>query len=110
VDKYIQMPAYETDDAKAFVEDLLKSLIDPRKRSTLEESEGWATAVPGYQPAFYPFTEGAFQKFCRYYGNQPKYGKPSEIISKIDFLAAEAFLQRKRVIDEDFLVQQGINA
>jgi hypothetical protein len=110
VDKYIQMAAYETGDAEAFVEDLLKNLIDPGKRRALEDSEGWATTVPGYQAGFYPFTEGAFRKFCRYFGQQPKYAKPSEIISKIDFLAAEAFLQQKRLIDEDFLVQQGINA
>jgi hypothetical protein len=110
VDKYIQMPAYETDDAKAFVEDLLKNLIDPQKRRELEDSEGWATAVPGYQPNFYPFTEGAFEKFCRYYGQQPKYAKPSEMIAKIDSLVADAFMQQKRLIDEDFLVQQGINA
>ena len=37
-------------------------------------------------------------------------GKPAEIIPKLDFLAAEAFIQEKRIIDEDFLVQQGINA
>lgn len=110
VDKYIQMAAYETREAEVFVEDLLKNLIDPTRRSALEESEGWLDTVPGYQPAFYPFTEGAFRKFCRYFGEQPKYAKPSEIISKLDFLAAEAFLQGSRLIDENFLVQQGINA
>ena len=66
--------------------------------------------MPGYRPALYPFTEGAFKKFCRYYGEQPKYAKPSEIISKLDYLAAEAFLATKRLMDEDFLVEQGINA
>ena len=39
-----------------------------------------------------------------------KYAKPSEIISKLDFLAAEVFRQGSRLIDENFLVQQGLNA
>lgn len=110
VDKYIQMPAYETADAEAFVIDLLRALVDPTKRAKLEEVEALVNTVPGYRPEFYPFTEKAFRKFCRYFGEQPKIGKPAEIIPKLDFLAAEAFMQGKRVVDEDFLVQQGINA
>lgn len=110
VDKYIQMAAYETADAEAFVEDLLANLIDPAKRSQVETQENWVATLPGYQPQFYPFTEKAFRKFCRYFGEQPKIGKPAEIIPKLDFLAAEAFMQQKRLIDEEFLVDQGINA
>ncbi len=110
VDKYIQMRAYDTTDAEAFVKDLFGNLIDPERRRVLQDAEGWEATVPGYQPALYPFTEGAFQKFCRYYGEQPKYAKPSEIISKLDYLAAEAFLAKKRLMDADFLVEQGINA
>jgi hypothetical protein len=110
VDKYIQMPAYETADAEAFVIDLLKSLVDPAKRAAVEASLDLAATVPGYQPEFFPFSEKAYRKFCRYFGEQPKIGKPAEIIPKLDFLAAEAFIQEKRIIDEDFLVQQGINA
>ena len=104
------MAAYETAEAKAFVADLLGSLIDTAKRTSLEAAEGWATKLPGYQPQFYPFTEKAYRKFCRYFGEQPKIGKPAEIIPKLDFLTAEAFMQQKRLIDEEFLVQQGINA
>jgi len=36
VDKYIQMPAYETADAEAFVTDLLATLVDPNKRTILK--------------------------------------------------------------------------
>jgi hypothetical protein len=110
VDKYIQMAAYETPEAEAFVQDLLKSLVDEAKRVAMEKETGLAGSVPGYQPQLYPFTQKAFHKFCRYFGEQPKIGKPAEIIPKLDYLAAEAFIQRKRTIDEDFLVQQGINA
>jgi hypothetical protein len=110
VDKYIQMPAYETADAEAFVTDLLATLVDPNKRTILEGSEGFETTVPGYRPEFYPFTENAFRKFCRYFGEQPKIGKPAEIIPKLDFLAAEAYMQSERLIDEDFLIHHGINA
>lgn len=110
VDKYIQMPAYETADAEAFVVDLLGALVDPTKRTSLEDTESLKATVPGYRSEFYPFTEKAFHKFCRYFGEQPKIGKPAEIIPKLDFLAAEAYMQSKRVIDEDFLVGQGINA
>lgn len=110
VDKYIQMPAYETKDAEAFVTDLLDNLIDPARRDALEKVEDWQATVPGYQSKYYPFSEKAFQKFCRYFGEQPKIGKPAEIIPKLDHLAAEAFLQEKRLITEDFLIEQGINA
>ncbi len=110
VDKYIQMPAYETADTEAFVRDLLTSLIDARKRQTLEATEQLSTTVPGYTADCYPFTQNAFNKFCRYFGERPKIGKPAEIIPKLDVLAAEAYVQGKRVIDEGFLVQQGINA
>lgn len=110
VDKYIQMPAYETAEAEAFVTDLLATLVNPNKRMILEGSEEFETTVPGYRPEFYPFTEKAFRKFCRYFGEQPKIGKPAEIIPKLDFLAAEAYMQSKRLIDEDFLIHHGINA
>jgi hypothetical protein len=110
VDKYIQLPAYETPDAEAFVQDLLKNLVDDSKRQAMEKETRLAETVPGYQPHLYPFTQKAFHKFCRYFGEQPKIGKPAEIIPKLDYLAAEAFIQRKRTLDEDFLVQQGINA
>jgi len=110
VDKYIQMPAYETADAEAFVVDLLRALVDPEKRAKREEDKALVNTVPGYRPEYYPFTDKAFHKFCRYFGEQPKIGKPAEIIPKLDFLAAEAFMQGKDVVDEDFLVQQGINA
>jgi hypothetical protein len=110
VDKYIQMGAYETPEAEAFVRDLLSNLIDAGKRQAMVEAEGIATQYPGFSPEVYPFSEKAFQKFCRYFGEQPKIGKPAEIIPKLDFLAAEAFIQGKRLIDEDFLVHQGINA
>lgn len=110
MDKYIQMPAYETSEAEAFVKDLLTSLIDSSKRQALEKSEDLAATVPGYAPDCYPFTLKAFHKFCRYFGEQPKIGKPAEIIPKLDVLAADAYILGKRVLDEDFLVQQGINA
>ena len=110
VDKYIQMAAYETPEAEAFVKDLLKSLIDTNKRQALEAGEHLTNTVSGYSSECYPFTQKAFHKFCRYFGEQPKIGKPAEIIPKLNFLAAEAYIQSKRIIDEDFLVQQGINA
>lgn len=110
VDKYIQMAAYDTHDAEAFVVDLFKNLIDPDKRDALEQSENWASTVPGYDAQCYPLTKNAFHKFCRYFGEQPKIGKPAEIIPKLNLLAAEAFTSQKRLIDENFLVDQGINA
>lgn len=110
VDKYIQMAAYETSDAEAFVEDLLSNLIDSSKRDSRAIEEQWEAKVPGYEPKYYPFTKKAFHKFCRYFGEQPKIGKPAEIIPKLDYLAAEAFMQEKHLIDEEFLVQHGINA
>ena len=110
VDKYIQMAAYETADAEAFVKDLLQNLVDPVRRQAAEAQHRWASETPGYRAELFPFTENAFLKFCRYFGEQPKIGKPAEIIPKLDLLAAEAFMQKRRLIDEDFLVQQGINA
>lgn len=110
VDKYIQMPAYETEHAEAFVRDLLHSLIDSGKRSAVESAEELSATAPGYDSDCFPFTQNAFHKFCRYFGEQPKIGKPAEIIPKLDLLAAEAYIQNRRLLDEDFLVQQGINA
>jgi len=110
VDKYIQMAAYETQQAEEFVLDLLKNLIDSEKRSVLESTSDFEATLPGYQPEYYPFTENAFRKFCRYFGEQPKIGKPAEIIPKLEHIAAEAFMQGRRIVDEDFLVHQGINA
>ena len=110
VDKYIQMAAYDTNDAEAFVVDLFKNLIDPNKRDALAQTENWASTVPGYDAQYYPLTKNSFHKFCRYFGEQPKIGKPAEIIPKLNLLAAEAFTNKKRLIDENFLVEQGINA
>ena len=110
VDKYIQMGAYETQDAEAFVRDLLANLIDPARRDMRVEERNLANQCPGFDPVTYPFTSRSFAKFCRYFGEQPKIGKPSEIIPKLNSLADEAFLRGEPLLTEELLVEHGINA
>jgi hypothetical protein len=110
VDKYIQMGAYETQDAEAFVRDLLANLIEPGRRDSRAVELDLANRFPGYDPATYPFTTRSFAKFCRYFGEQPKIGKPSEIIPKLNSLADEAFLREEPLLTEELLVEHGINA
>jgi hypothetical protein len=110
VDKYIQMGAYETQDAEAFVRDLLANLIEPVRRDSRAVELDLANRFPGYDPAIYPFTTPSFAKFCRYFGEQPKIGKPSEIIPKLNSLADEAFLREEPLLTEELLVEHGINA
>ena len=56
MNKYIQMGAYETQDAKAFVRDLLTNLIEPARRDARAAELDLASRHPGFEPDVYPFT------------------------------------------------------
>lgn len=107
-DNYVQMDAFKLPDAKSFVKGLLEKWIDPIKRSALEVSEKLPTTVPDYDPACYPFTAGGFEKYCEFAVVDPRTAKPSEIIARLDNIAAEAYFRDRRMITKDHLIEMGI--
>jgi hypothetical protein len=106
-DNYVHMEAYKAPVASSFIKDLLDKLVDPAIRTALEGSEGLAAAYPDYDPALYPFTSGSFDKFCDWVVVDPRAAKPSEIIAKLNNVAAEAYFKDLRIITKDHLTNMG---
>lgn len=107
-DNYVQMEAFKLPDARSFLRGLLEQWIDPAKRTALENTEQFSKTVPDYDSQFYPFTVGGFEKYCEFAVVDPRTAKPSEIIAKLDKIAAEAYFQDRRLITKDHLVDMGI--
>lgn len=109
-DNYVHMEAYKLPDVRSFMKQLLAHWIDPGKRNALEASEDLAKKVPDYDPDVYPFTAGGFDKYCDYAVVDPRTAKPSEILVRLDRVAAEAYLRDppRRLIDKNHLTDMGI--
>jgi hypothetical protein len=107
-DNYRHMEAFKLPDVTSFIKGLLAQWIDPDKRAALETSEGFASSVADYDPEVYPFTAGGFEKYCDYAVVDPRTAKPSEILVKLDGVAAEAFFRGRRLIDKNHLTDMGI--
>lgn len=106
-DNYVHMEAYKPPVAKSFVKGMLSAWIDAAKRSAIETSEA-LSSVPGYDPNLYPFTDGGFEKFCDWAVVDQRTAKPSEIIGRLNNIAAGAYERDKRLIDKDLLTDMGI--
>lgn len=107
-DNYLPMEAFKLLDAQTFVKGLLGQWVDPEKRTALEAEANLAGSVADYDPAFYPFTAGGFEKYCEFAVVDPRTAKPSEIISRLDNIAAEAYFRDRRLITKDHLIDMGI--
>mgnify|MGYP006188228653 CR=1 FL=1 len=81
--------------------------MDGVKRSALETSENFANNVPDYKSELYPFTEGGFAMFCDNVTLDPRNAKPSEILEKLNNIAAEACFDQRRLINRDHLTNMG---
>ena len=106
-DNYVRLPAYEPETAKDFLTDLLAEWIDSNRRDSVVAQEK-LDQVPGYSPSTYPFTDTAFDSFCGYLTNDPRDAKPREILERLNRVAAQACLNRIRLISKDELIRQGI--
>jgi hypothetical protein len=107
-DNYIQMEAYKPPVARNFVRSLLGNWIDPDRRSKLESEMNFSSAVADYDPDLYPFTAGSFDKFCEWAVVDPRTAKPSEIIARLNNVAAEAYFRDRHLITRDHLTDMGI--
>src|SRR2546422_9652730 len=97
-DNYIQMEAYKPPVAKSFLRGLLSTWIDPERRAKLEADQNFASAVSDYDAEFYPFTSGGFEKFCEWAVVDPRTAKPSEIIARLNNVAAEAYFRDRYLL------------
>ena len=106
-DNYVRLTAYEPETAKDFLTDLLGEWIDSSRRDSVVAQEN-LDQVPGYNAATFPFTEAAFDSFCGYLTNDPRDAKPREILERLNRVAAQACLNRVRLITKEELIRQGI--
>jgi hypothetical protein len=106
-DNYVHMEAYKPPVAKSFVKGMLSAWIDPGRRSALESAENFSS-LPGYDASLYPFTDGGFEKFCDWAVIDQRTAKPSEIIGRLNNIAAGAYERDKRLIDKNLLTDMGI--
>ncbi|ACG75151.1 hypothetical protein AnaeK_3944 [Anaeromyxobacter sp. K] len=106
-DNYVHMEAFKQPDVEKFMRMLLEQLIDPTKREALEAS-GALTNTPGYKREYFPFNQGAFEKYCENAVVDPRTAKPSEILARLDKVAADAYFNDRRIIDRDHLTELGI--
>ena len=107
-DNYLEMEAYKPPVAKKFVEGLLATWIDPRRRAVLEKEEHFSK-VGDYESRLYPFTKGGFEKFCEWAVVDPRTAKPSEILARLNHITAEAYFGKKRLLTRDLLTELGVN-
>jgi hypothetical protein len=107
-DNYVHMEAYKPPVAKSFVRGILGAWIDPNKKKHLEDAEGLPSSYPDYDSEVYPFTQGSFDKFCDWVVVDQRTAKPSEIIARLNNVAAEAYFHDKKVINKDLLTELGI--
>lgn len=84
-------------NVKAFVEDMLSHLIDPKKAQSLIAAESLKTT-----PKTYPFAESAFDLLCDYACQDPHKSTPRNIIRTINECAITSWdaNPKKRVIDD----------
>ena len=106
-DNYVGMEAFKAPETGKFIRDLLEKWVDDGKRSALEASEKFTGTVPDYKSELYPFTEEGFRRFCDQVTLDPRNSKPSEILAKLNNVAAEACLQKRRLIDGNHLTELG---
>jgi len=106
-DNYVQMESFKAPEARSFVGGLLKAWVDPDRLAALESKEGFRETVKDYDPAFYPFTPGSFEMFCEAVILDPRNAKPSEILAKLNNVAADAYFKQKRMISKDQLSDLG---
>lgn len=106
-DNYVQMEAYKNPETQSFVRGLLAHWIDPAKRQALETQEGFESMGSEYDPELYPFTQGAFDMFCSGVTLDPRSAKPSEILAKLNDVAAEAWFKDLRLITRNHLTNLG---
>jgi len=107
-DNYLHMEAYKPPVARNFVRGMLSAWIDADKRSAAELTEKLASLAADYDPQFYPFTQGGFDKFCEWAVVDQRTAKPSEILSRLNNVAAEAYWRDKRLFNKDLLTDLGI--
>lgn len=106
-DNYVQMEAFKAPETHQFIRDLLGQWVDPEKRANLEAQEDFAAQVPDYDPELYPFTQGGYEMFCDGVVVDPRSAKPSEILAKLNNVAADAFFAERRLINRDHLTNLG---
>ena len=106
---YLQIPAYEQQVAADFLKGLLGEWTD---RSKLDAAvrEHDLSKVAGFDRSTYPFTDTAFDVFCRFLTIDPRLAKPREIIERLNKATVTAFMRHERVITPDVLTRQGITA
>lgn len=107
-DNYVQMEAYKIPEARSFLKGLLETWIDQTKREALEPSLPLAELGNDYDPTVYPLTQSAYDRFCQFAVVDPRTAKPSEIIARLNNVAAEAFLKNSRLITTELLTELGI--
>lgn len=107
-DNYVQMEAYKSPEARSFLKGLLANWIDAAKRQDLEQTPDITNLGSDCDPELYPFTRNAFDKFCDFAVVDPRTAKPSEIIARLNNIAAEAYLKRDRLITSNLLADLGI--
>ena len=106
---YLQIPAYEQQVAADFLKGLLSAWTDDARLNDAV-SQHALDKVQGFDRASYPFTEPAFDVFCRYLTVDPRLAKPREIIERLNKTTVSAYLKEEREITPDVLTRQGITA
>ena len=108
-DNIRMLNAFGQPEASSFLKGLLGTVIDPAKRTALEAAEGFSADNPAYDPVLYPFADRpAFDLFCSHVTVDPRSAKPSEILEKLNHIAADAYYGKRRLITEANLQESGI--
>lgn len=104
-DGYIDLTSHlaSADNAKAFIYDLLRHLVDQDLAAQTIEEQGLAT-----QREVFPFDEDAVDLVAEFASSDPQNSLPSQIIQKMQTAVLNAWLDRDQTSDERRLVDEAI--
>jgi hypothetical protein len=97
----IELKNLEASDVRSFLRDLIAAFVDKQR---VEGDQQAAVAThPAYDPAAYPFTAPALDRFVDYFERSQENSKPRDITDRLDDAAFYAMKDGERLIGEGVL-------
>lgn len=108
-DSYIPMKHFQAVEMEKFLRQMLDVWVDHERLAVVAQAEDW-TGNPEFGEETYPFTKSAFERLTAHLSADAERAKPSVVIETLNNIAADAYIDDIRLIDDDVLDQHGINS
>ena len=106
-DNYVSIDCLRAGNRQGLSNWFAAEWVDHSRRDSVVTQEKH-NQVPGYESLNISVYRPAFDRFCGYLTNDPRDAKPREILERLNRVAAQACLNRVRLVTKDELIRQGI--